>query len=328
METTLVLDCGRHSTKYSLISKKHKWSSEVQIKPSAGDPTSSPVTERDWIKSLTTILDGALEENEDLRILFLLQTLCPRRVKESLLLTAFEGCSARKVCMEYVAPAALFSCGETSGMVFDVGYTGVRITPVTRGLPEVDESSNFVGVGSFYAEKVLLSHLSQSDANEERWRRSMLHIMTSIQDNSTASITNKTTETVLPDGTTLDIRIPDSVATEAGKRLLFSTTVNVPDAAWFTAMRIADAESHSHYLRCGGSADWTSFSEGISTALSRSISPNRSSELVSKNATTASVVGGSILSQLSCFKSMCIASEDYYDEGPHGCVRQYATDPR
>lgn len=328
METTLIADCGRHSTKYSLISKRNKWTSEVQVKLNSTDQlTSSTIDEEDWLNTLPSILDSTIIGEDELRLLFLLNPLCPRQQKEALLIAAFEQYGARKVCLECTAPASLFSCGETSGIVVDVGYTAVRITPVLKGIPAAELSTSLYGVGSFFTESELISSLSESyPAQEIGWRSYMNQIMPEV--GGEASVSGCRTEIALPDGSLLPLSFSSSTISRAADRLLLSGESDVLDTAWYTLMKSINTEANSHFLRSGGAAHWHICATKLATSFNRSITPTTPSEVLSKNSLHSSVVGGSILSQLSCFKNMCISVEDYNDEGPHGCVRQYSTDPR
>lgn len=328
METTLIADCGRHSTKYSLISKRNKWTSDIQVKLHSVDQlTSKSINEEDWLNVLPSIVDTAIVEEDELTLLFLLNPLCPRQQKEALLVAAFEQYGARKVCMECTASSSLFSCGETSGIVVDVGYTAVRITPVLKGIPAVEITSSLTGVGSFFTESEIITSLSNSyPMHQVQWRSYMNQIMPEI--GGETNVGGCQTEVVLPDGSSLSLSISSENISRAADRLLFSSQSDVLDTAWYTLMKSINTEANSHFLRTGGAAHWHICTTKLSSTFNKCVTSTTPSEVLSKSSLHSSVMGGSILSQLSCFKNMCVSLEDYNEEGPHGCVRQYTTDPR
>lgn len=323
MEKTLIIDCGRHSTKYSLVMPSKKKNPDVQVSYADVENLSElPISVTDWLDCTSTILSEKITDEDELTLVFLVQTLFPRWEKEALLASAFEYYGAKKVCIEYSPPAALFSCGETQGTVFDVGYTGVRITPVFKGSPLFDYSSSFNDIGSFFAENELTSFLSSVlSPYGKKWRSLLTQIMPGVAESSNATSCSLSQEVVLPDGSSLDVSIPSEVIQRAEERLLYSKKTNFLDEVWHTNMRTSTTILSSRFMRIGGVSEWKYFSACLLSLLDRTYLSKTPVELQIKNSLCAPVLGGCIFSQLSSFKSLCISVADYTDDGPHGCIR-------
>lgn len=322
MEKTLIIDCGKHSTKYSCLSSKKKIGTDVKIRYSAAENL-SPIraSQKEWFTSLSDILSDYMEEDNNMTIVFLVQTLFPRREKEALLVSAFEYFGARNVCIEYVPCAALFSVGETQGTVFDAGYTGVRITPVVQGSPLFDYSSSFHDIGAFFAEDELASYLSPILLPYGNNSPSLVSQIFSGFTERTNEAVSSPHEVVLPDGSSLFVSIPPDVFHRAEERLLYSSKTNFIDEVWFTHLRTTNILSSTHFLRIGGASENKYFANSIFSLFHRNRMTDHSIEVQTNNSRCAPVLGGCILSQLSSFKSLCISVADYTEEGPHGCSR-------
>lgn len=328
MEKTLVIDCGKHSTKYTFLSSKAKFSTDVECRYT--DPeTLSPnrVSGKDWVKSLSAVLNNRIEEGNELTILFLVETLLPRREKETLLISSFERFGARSVCIEYAPSAALFNSGETQGTVFDIGYTGLRITPVLNGTPLFDYSSSFNDIGTFYAEKELVSYLGHKIVQNERdWMGILTQIMSEIPETCSSTVSSHSQEVILPDGSSLSLSIPSYVLRRSEERLLFSATRNFLDEIWFSNLRTSKVLSSTQFLRIGGASQSKYFSSTLRSFLHGTYTYTQPIEIQTRNSRCAPVLGGCILSQLSSFKKMCISALEYTEEGPHGCSQLYGAE--
>lgn len=280
--------------------------------------------ESDWLSVLPPLVDLEVNSDEELTLLFLLPTLLPRSSKEALLLAAFEQYGAKKVCMECYSSAALYGCGATSGISVDIGYTGVRIDSVVRGLPLVHLSTSHDDVGGFYVETELLpSFPCSSDDDIQAWRGYMYHILPQLETEEREA----GGAVLLPDGASISVNIPQNTIQSAVQRLISSTNTNISDAVWFT--RLHTTEPPELLLCSGGMSDWRCASGTFKDLLGGggALLPPIPT-VTATNGTSSAVMGGSILSQLTGFKNMCVTVDDYKDEGPQGCVRQYCTDPR
>lgn len=305
-----------------MMSKK-KINTDVQVNyTDAENLCELGISVKDWIDCTSTILSDKITDEDELTLVFLVQTLFPRWEKETLLVSAFEHFGAKKVCIEYSPSAALFSCGETQGTVFDIGYTGVRITPVFQGSPLFDYCSSFNDIGSFFVENELTSFLSSVlNPYGKKWRSLLTQIMPGIAESSDTRTCSVSQEVVLPDGSSLDVSIPSEVIQRAEKRLLYSKKTNFLDEVWHTNLRTSSTILSSRFLRIGGASEWKYFSSCLLSLIDRTYLSTKPVELQIKNSFCAPVLGGCIFSQLSSFKNLCISAADYTDDGPHGCIR-------
>lgn len=287
--------------------------------------SSSPINEEDWIKTVSRILTSSISQDEELNILFLLDTFTSVQLKERLIYAGFEHFGAKRICLEYSASASLLSCGEVSGTVIDVGYTGMRLTTVKGGIPVVEHSISLDDVGAFYAEAEFYSLLPKAEQEQvPLWHSLMPQIMTS----PAGGDVNQTRMVTLPDGTSVEVPLSSDSINQAASRIFSSHLNNGLDDAWSITAHAFNVGASTRFLRFGGAAEWSDFSSKLHVTLAPFSLGKKSQELFNRNPVTSPVAGGSILSQLAVFKSMCVSDEDYSEDGPHGCVRNYRTDSR
>lgn len=323
MEATYVVDCGHHTTKYAGLSKRNKRTVEVLVKERRSGCNAYVADDERLRQSLPQLLSGELRTDEELTVMLLLDTFISQRSKASLLHACFEQFGCKKVCLHYTACTGLYAAGETSGVVVDVGYAGVQLSSVYKGVVQTQNSSRLLSVGSRSLD-CELHKLLPLDVSEEGLQ------LVKTQCCTVAEGAESLPDVTLPDGTVFSCGGERRHELhKASSALLNSTTSSVPDTLRlvFQKHTIRHPDSTS-WLRLGGGAQISGVEEVLGTALAHPLCRHTPKELRLKDATHAAVSGGIILSQLNVFKSMCIGVGDYEEYGPDGCVRMQVVDTR
>ncbi|KAL7695198.1 actin-like protein [Lotmaria passim] len=323
MEATYIVDCGHHTIKYAGLSKHHKRTVEVLVKERRSECNAYVADDERLRQSVPQLLSGELRTDEDLTLMLLLDTFTSQKSKASLLYSCFEQFGCKRVCLHYTASTGLYAAGETSGVVVDIGYAGVQLSSVCKGVAQTALSARLSSVGTRSLD-CELHKLTRSDVTEETLHliKTRCCAMTEREEPLPAF--------TLPDGTIFPYDgLTRSELHRASSALLFSTTSSVPDTLRLVfqkhSLRCPDSTS---WLRLGGGAQIEGVGEVLMTAMTHPLCRRTPKELHLKDVTHGPVSGGIILSQLNVFKSMCIGVGDYEEYGPDGCVRMQVVDAR
>ncbi|EPY34482.1 hypothetical protein STCU_01562 [Strigomonas culicis] len=111
--------------------------------------------------------------------------------------------------------------------------------------------------------------------------------------------------------------------------MLYSDAMNVPRSLCHI-LECASIQFASplRYALAGNGANMKGVSSAFADVLSHSLLQVVPKCLYLKNPHWAAVEGGTILSQLSTFKSMCVDATEYEEEGPTRCTYGKIVDPR
>ncbi|KPI87727.1 putative actin-like protein [Leptomonas seymouri] len=323
METTYIVDCGHHTIKYAGLSKRNKRTVEVLVKEQRSACNAYVTDDERLRQCVPQLLSGELRTDEELTLMLLLDTLTAQKSKASLLYSCFEQFGCKKVCLHYTACTGLYAAGETSGVVVDIGYAGVQLSSVHKGVVQTALSSRLASVGTRSLD-CELHKLLRCDVTGEA-----LHLI-KAQCCSLTERAEPQRDVTLPDGTVFPNKgLTRSELHKASSALLFSTTSSTPDSLRlvFQKHSILYPDSTS-WLRLGGGSQIDGVEEVLGTAMTHPLCRHTPKELHLKDATHGPVSGGIILSQLNVFKSMCIGVSDYEEYGPDGCVRMQVVDAR
>nr|CCC89762.1 putative actin-like protein [Trypanosoma congolense IL3000] len=325
MDTTCVIDYGLHSVKHTCISKADKSTSfefKINETPSQAFDGSDSLDVVMFGKHIADLLSDTYSMDTALTISLLTDMWLPRRKQELLLKCCFECLGAKRVSLVNALSAALFSCGETTGICVDVGYRSVRVVPVVSGLAYTTLAEDIVGVGARSSDAVLRYHLRSAT---EPMLRALKSSVCFVGEEPAAVPRHL----ALPDGSTFSVTLSPSACREAGEALLFrAPTVNAPFALQSVYQKaLLEIPALDQWAVFGGASGVAGVRRVFGQALTHALTaaPRESPRLLTvKDPTQASVCGGAILSQLSSFKKVCITSEEYAEEGPHHCVRTRA----
>jgi hypothetical protein len=323
MEATYIVDCGHHTIKYAGLSKRNKRTVEVLVKERRSECNAYVADDERLRQCVPQLLSGELRTDEELTLMLLLDTFTSQKSKASLLYSCFESFGCKKVCLHYTACTGLYAAGETSGVVVDIGYAGVQLSSVYKGVVQTALSSQLSSVGTRSLD-CELHRLLRRDVTEES-----LHLIKS-QCCAVREREEPLPDLTLPDGTVFPCKgLTRSELHAASGALLFSTTSSVPDTfrLVFQKHTLCHADATS-WLRLGGGAQIDGVEEVLQTALAHPLNRHTPKELLLKDTTHGPVSGGIILSQLNVFKSMCIGVGDYEEYGPDGCVQMQVVDAR
>ncbi|KPA80706.1 putative actin-like protein [Leptomonas pyrrhocoris] len=323
METTYIVDCGHHTIKYAGLSKRSKRTVEVLVKERRSECNAYVADDERLRQSVPQLLSGELRTDEELTLMLLLDTFASQKSKASLLYSCFEQFGCKKVCLHYTACTGLYAAGETSGVVVDIGYAGVQLSSVYKGVVQTALSSRLTSLGTRSLD-CELHRLLRSDVTEEALHR------IKAQCCSLTEREEPQPDLTLPDGTVFPSKgLKRSELHRASNALLFSTTSSVPDSMRLIfqkhSIRYPDSTS---WLRLGGGSQIDGVEEVLGSAMAHPLCRHTPKELHLKDATHGPVSGGIILSQLNVFKGMCVGAGDYEEYGPDGCVRMQVVDAR
>lgn len=329
MDSTVVVDCGRHSTKYAVISRRHHRTDNgtipVKQLPSPMSSFNSTVTAAEWNCVLPQIVSSEVTDGGGVSLLLLLDTLLHKRQREALLSSTFEHIGAKRVCLSYSAATALFAGGETSGVAVDLGYTSVRATPVEDGVPVTSMAISMDAVGARYVDSSLRHMLGDQQLPD---------VLLSTVKAQCCWVGSEEPplpeEFSLPDGSTVQVNLTPQDYHQAANCLLYSGTTRVPDILhhFYQKFTVSCGTPVPHWVLFGGAAGM----HGVNSVLAGSISsfmldsPPR--QLMVQNSCNGPVDGGVILSHLSSFKGMCVSMEEYEEDGPERCVHVKVADRR
>ena len=175
MEATYIVDCGHHTIKYAGLSKHHKRTVEVLVKERRSECNAYVADDERLRQSVPQLLSGELRTDEDLTLMLLLDTFTSQKSKASLLYSCFEQFGCKRVCLHYTASTGLYAAGETSGVVVDIGYAGVQLSSVCKGVAQTALSARLSSVGTRSLD-CELHKLTRSDVTEEgQQRAAFLH---------------------------------------------------------------------------------------------------------------------------------------------------------
>ncbi|CCW59758.1 unnamed protein product [Phytomonas sp. EM1] len=212
---------------------------------------------------------------------------------------------AKKVGVGYGPVGALVAAGGVSGVVVDVGFTAVRVTPIRQGVPLPALAQRHRSVGAVF--------LDQDGSGEAGGGRK----------EETRSFAR---EMRLPDGN--GVRAPCPL-TKGACRLLYSSTVSVPDSFQHAYQRFnIEYPGSPHWTGFGGGAAVSGVHDALAGALAGSLVLDEPVQLPLQNPRYAPLEGATILTQLNTFKAMCIGVETYAEDGPERCVHLKILDPR
>ncbi|KAK7200220.1 actin-like protein [Novymonas esmeraldas] len=323
MDATYIVDCGHHTLKYAGVSKRNRRAVEVLVKERRSEVNAYVADGERFRECVPQLLSDELRTDEDLTLLLLLDTYHSQKSKASLLYSCFEQFGCKRVCLHYTACAGLYAAGETSGVVVDVGYAGVQITSVYKGAVQTAMSARLSSVGTRSLDSEL-QRLVRGDMPED-----VLHLVKT----HCCSLTERdapVAELTLPDGSVFpheDLR--QSELHRATSALLYSTTSSAPDTLRAVyqkhSIRFPDAAA---WLPLGGGSLIHGAEEVLAAGMSHPLCRHAPRQLHVREVTHAPVSGGTILSQLNVFKSMCVGASDYEEYGPDGCVRMQVVDVR
>lgn len=323
MESTCIVDCGRHTTKYAVLSKRNRKGVEVQVKEWRAEVTNDDDTADALARRcIPAILNDQLTEGEDLTLVLLLDTLVPPRVKASLMYTCFEQFGCHKASLHYTSCTALYASGETSGIAVDVGFNGVRITPVLNGVPQTVLSADLSSVGSRKVDAALSALLPCSPSDDLLRSVKERYCFLNQPESDLAAM-------VLPDGSVFTPPFSVEEVRVAAQSLLYSSVASVPDTLRYTLQKCCSIYSQpKNWLRFGGASRMSGVGDILSSAIQSPLSGSPLQELNLRSYTHAPVSGAMILSQLNIFKSICVDVADYEEDGPDRCVHLQVVDAR
>lgn len=352
---TLVVDCGRYSAKVARISAK----SNVSIKETPnracqcyppGDGAAVPVV-RD-ASSIPALLCEHLEseigEGDATTLLLLLDTLAPKHHRECLLQYCFETVGVEKLYLGFSAATSLFSAAITSGVCVDVGYGGVRLTPLLNGVPLVKRAVELPSVGSAHVDARLDERFPALLAASDNDNRAspLFHTFKAqcgVFDASCCSpsspLPDEEQSFTLPDGSLLTFNRSD--VSRCYQSLLVSPQCSVVDSFRHLHAEVL-ADSPSEWSTCnwvvaGGGANTAGLQDYLKLQLTStpvgdaSVYNGLTAEVRPvplQSPSTAAVEGGIALSHLSSFRGMCTTREDYADQGPERCLHNKIVDAR
>lgn len=327
MQSLFILDSGSFSLKYNSSLRQHKKYTLAELREHKYTyPFNRGTSFHD---KFTSACEHALHEeftgdgDDDVTLLVLLDTLTPPREKEAVLYASFERFRAKKVSLVYSAATTLYSAGETSGSCVDVGFSGVRISTVYNSVTYPTLCSAWSCVGGRCADEALQYYHHGHPCNDE-----MLEAIKK-QQCFLGEASGSTGDITLPDGATFTSKLTAEEAKGAAETMLFSKTANIPRALC-SLMESASVQFGfpQRYALAGHGANLKGISAVFSDTLSHGMFPTLPKNVYLKNPHWAAVEGGTILSQLGTFKTMCISGNEYEEEGPARCVYGKIVDPR
>ncbi|CCW67264.1 unnamed protein product [Phytomonas sp. Hart1] len=339
MESIVIVDAGRHSVKYLSTSKRNRRKEGDKCIFNDISPTMTQAVDvslADWNEVLPKVLSREVDPADDLTLFILTQPLFSRRDRELLFTTCFEYLGAKKVCLGYAPVAAHFAAGEVSGVNVDIGFSAVRITPIYQGIPCTAISEVYPTIGAAHVDEELARYytvgplpqeltalksqvcwIGRHDCeNDEKW------------DNE-SGFSRFVDEITLPDGSCARVPFGPHDALQAGRRLLYNSTVSLPDS-FQSIYQSFSIEFHNcpYWSLFGGASDMFGVNDTLTRALSGSLPLTDPIQLRLRNSCNAPVEGASIVSQLNTFKSMCVGVESYEEDGPERCVHSKILDSR
>lgn len=362
MDFSLIVDPGAFSVKYAGQAKRNRrkdWAdSQVREMSTATASLDASVDcEALQLQTLARLVSAEVQQGEDLSLVLLVDTLASRRLRESLFQVAFEHLGAKKVAMCFTAATALFAAGETTGVAVDLGFFGVRVTPVDRGVPVVAQATGCASVGCAAIDASILEIIRAADPDaaaritdaaswaevtrQPAYAQAKGQLCSFADGAATGGRTaaggdeyhnpnDPVCEFALPDGSSVRVPASPSVVSQATRPLLYSACANVPFAfrAVHQQFSLDVSDAPLPWLCFGGGAAVRGAGGELAAALETSMIGAPARQLTTRSPGHAPVEGALILTHLSSFKAMSVSLAEYGEDGPAQCVHVRCVDSR
>lgn len=352
METVFVVDDGYHTLKHARVSRSQQCGDYLPVYTQRSERDITRVCHREQVvgllHNLNNITSSCADAPNEVSLLLLQHALVSRREREIVFVSCFERLGCKRVALDCLASTALYAGGVTSGVIVDIGFTGVRVSTILDGHPVLPLCAELRSVGAYHVDADL-RHSALHDCSDEDLLHFKTqctvqpevypggeHVLTSSYSAAHArqSRYSRDKTTSLPDGERVHIHTCDGdsdgdtpCAAEkpsgACQKLLYSSSTSVPNTfSYHMRKALLVSPEMTHWSVIGGCAGMHGVRSILRDAVSHAVLVSAAKEVYVKNAAHAAVQGGIILAQLSFFKGMCITADMYAEDGPERCAQR------